>query len=109
MHFSVAMDPLFWVAHGAMEKTFQKSVFEGLFSDMKFNSVDHCSGHSAAFPKLWLKGFYFADENIAVETLNNDELTVILDPTSEDYPNLINFVYDTASFDWCDNSDAWFS
>ena len=107
--FVTALDPLFWVAHGAMERTFQKSVFSGIFTDMIFKSSDKCSGHDSSVIKFWLKGFYFIDESISAESLSNEELTEILDPTSDQYKDLINFVYDTSSFGWCADSDSWFS
>ena len=103
------MDPLFWVAHGAMERTFQKSVFSGIFSDMSYTKSGHCSGHSATDSKYWLTGLYFTNETINVEELTNAELTAILDPSSVQYRDLVNFVYDTASYSWCEGSDAWFA
>jgi hypothetical protein len=103
-----ALDPLFWVAHGSMERMFQKAVFAGIFTDMEYTSSDHCSGHDSSIGKYWLNGFYFANETISAIDLSNSELTAILDPTSHKYRDLINFVYDTSSYSWCENSDAWF-
>ena len=104
----LALDPLFWVAHGAMERMFQKAVFAGIFTDMDYTSSDHCSGHDSEIGKYWLKGFYFANETIAAIDLTNSELTAILDPTSHKYRDLINFVYDTSSYSWCAAADSWF-
>ena len=106
--FFTAMDPLFWVAHGAMERTFQKAVLAGLFTDMIYDTNNHCSGHNYNSTKYWLKGFYFPNETISAELLTNEELTIMLDPSTAEYPYVTNFIYDTASFDWCDGSDAWF-
>jgi hypothetical protein len=103
------MDPLFWVAHGAMERIFQKSVFSGIFSDMTYSTVDHCEGHSAESVKSWLKGYYLEDESVDTSTLTNAELIGILDPNSDKYRDYLNFVYDTFSFDWCSSSDSWFT
>jgi hypothetical protein len=103
------MDPLFWVAHGAMERIFQKSVFAGIFSDMVYSTVDHCEGHSAQSVKSWLNGYYFEDESVDTSTLTNAELIGILDPSSDKYRDYLNFVYDTFSFDWCSSSDSWFT
>ena len=102
------MDPLFWVAHGAMERVFQKSVFEGIFSDMKFDTTSRCSGHDFASPKGWLEGFYFSDESVEASHKTNAELTAFLDPTTDEYRDLINFVYDTNSYSWCADSETWF-
>ena len=92
-----------------MERTFQKSVFANIFSDMVYNTTDKCGGHDYSVSKNWLKGFYFADESISAEKLSNQALTAILDPTSDSYRDLINFVYDTAAIDWCDGSEDWFA
>lgn len=59
--------------------------------------------------KYWLKGFYFADESVNTTSQTNAQLTMILDPTSDQYRDLINFVYDTATFEWCDGNENWFS
>jgi hypothetical protein len=105
------LDPLFWVAHGAVERLFQKSVFSGIMSNMEYTDDDtfYCSGHGAESPKSWLEGFYFIDESIKTEELTNTELTAILVPTSDEYRDLVNFVYDTQSYSFCDDSDAWFA
>ena len=105
----IALDPLFWVAHGAMERTFQKSVFSGIFTDMIYNTSDKCSGHDSSESKYWLKGLYFVDETVGTHELSNEELTGILDPSSDQYRDLLNFVYDTSSFDFCSDSDSWFA
>lgn len=106
--FRAALDPLFWVAHGAVERVFQKAMFSDIFSDTILESCNHCSGHNASSPKAWLEGYYFADESVVPETLSNAELTNILNPTTNEYRDLINFVYDSSSFDYCASSDAWF-
>jgi hypothetical protein len=105
-----ALDPLFWVAHGSVERLFQKAVFSDIFSDMDYVSGDEffCSGHDAESAKFWLQGLYFVDESIKAEELTNAELTAILVPTSDQYRDLVNFVYDTADFSYCPDSDAWF-
>ena len=105
-----ALDPIFWVAHGAVERLFQKSVFANIFSDYEYTRVNDfpCSGHEADANKSWLQGYFFVDETIPVETLTNAELTAILNPTTNEYRDLINFVYDTGSMSWCEGSDAWF-
>ena len=91
-----------------MERVFQKSVFGGIFTDMEYNTPDKCGGHDYAVAKDWLTGFYLTDETIKVQKLTNEQLTAILDPTSDSYRDLISFVYDTKSFDWCGGSEAWF-
>jgi hypothetical protein len=103
------MDPLFWVAHGAVERTFQKAVFADIFSDMIYSNAGHCSGHTSDSTKAWLKGYYFHDENVLAELLTNAQLTAILVPTSDQYRELVNFVYDTGTYEWCDESGSWFS
>jgi hypothetical protein len=105
-----ALDPLFWVAHGAVERLYQKSVFAGIFTDMTYErSYDFpCSGHDADATKAWLEGFYFVDKTVVAETCTNEQLTMILNPTSEEFRDLMGYVYDHNGFDWCPGSDSWF-
>ena len=106
--FNTALDPLFWVAHGAMERLFQRTVFAEKLRDMAFTSTSLCSGHDYAAGKTWLDGFYFTDESVVAQKVTNAELTAILDPRSVKYRDYINFVYDTDSYTYCNNSAAWF-
>jgi hypothetical protein len=105
-----AQDPLFWVAHGSVERLFQRAALENMFSDMLYTDTEtgYCSGHAADATKSWLKGFYFVDESIQAETLTNAQLTAYLVPDSAEYRDLINFVYDSGDFSFCDGSDSWF-
>jgi hypothetical protein len=41
--------------------------------------------------------------------VTNAEMLDILDPRSDLYRDLINFVYEDDSWDWCDGFDDWFS
>jgi hypothetical protein len=104
---SAAIDPLFWVQHGAVERLFQRIVFEDVMTDMTYTTADGCSGHDAGSPKAWLRGFYFQDPSVVAEDLTNTQLTEILDPNSDGYRDLINFVYDTALFDFCDEFETY--
>jgi len=81
-----------------------------MFSDMLYTDTEtgYCSGHAADATKSWLKGFYFVDESIQAETLTNAQLTAYLVPDSAEYRDLINFVYDSGDFSFCDGSDNWF-
>ena len=90
-----ALDPLFWVAHGAVERTFQKAMLSGVTSDSDYTLIAFCSGQSADSTKPWLSGFYLINETINTATLTNSQLTNILDPNSDEYRDFINFVYDT--------------
>ena len=105
---STALDPLFWVAHGALERMFQKAIFSGMFEETVYDTVSHCSGHNAVEKKAWLDGYHFIDQSIITSDLTNSELTVILDPKSNEYRDLINFVYDVAEFEWCEDASQWF-
>ena len=49
------MDPLFWVAHGAIERLFQRVIFDGTLADRVYaNSMRNagCSGHTAEGTKV---------------------------------------------------------
>jgi hypothetical protein len=61
-----AADPLFWVAHGAVERLFQRIMFEDVLSDTNYATIGPtgCSGHDGNSTKAWLKGFYFEDATI---------------------------------------------
>jgi hypothetical protein len=87
---------------------FQKAIFADMFEETVYNTVSHCSGHNAEEPKAWLAGYHFIDQAIVPSELTNSELTLILDPKSNEYRDLINFVYDVADFEWCKDADQWF-
>lgn len=76
---------------------------------MEWTAISHCSGHNAESTRAWLNGFYLSDESINTAELTNAELTAILDPTSDKYRDLVNFVYDTGSYSWCEDSESWFA
>jgi hypothetical protein len=91
-----------------MERLFQRSVFGNKLRDMSYTSTSACSGHDYAAPKTWLDGFFFSDESVVAQKVNNAELTAILDPRSDKYRDYINFVYDSESYAYCNNSASWF-
>jgi hypothetical protein len=94
-----ATDPLFWVAHGAVERLYQRFVMKGLPSDLIYGDVNEdCSGHASNGTKAWLEGFYFEDESVYAHQLTNSELTSILAPTSDDYHLMIPFIYDHSNW-----------
>lgn len=107
---AAAQDPLFWVAHGSVERLFQRAVFENMFSDMVYTDSEtgYCSGHAADGTHAWLKGFYFVDETIKAEEVTNAQLTAYLVPDSNEYRDLVNFVYDSGDFSFCADADSWF-
>jgi hypothetical protein len=105
-----ATDPLFWVAHGAVERLFQRTVFDQVLADKDFVSSPRgkgCSGHADEGKKYWLKGLYFVDETVDPTALTNVELAGILDPTSDNYRDYIDFVYEDSDWAWCDGFDSW--
>lgn len=95
-----AMDPMFWIAHGAVEKLFQKIVFENWLSDWTYGSLfpGECSGHDSDGTKAWLSGFSFLDSSVDASALTNSELMSILNPNSDSYRDYVSFVYDHS--DW---------
>lgn len=105
-----ALDPLFWVAHGAVERIMQKAIFSNVLTDSAYSSSDeHCSGHMNTGTKSWLEGFYFTDESVVVEELTNVEIGNILNPVTDEYRDYVNFVYDLADYDYCEGSESWFT
>jgi hypothetical protein len=105
-----ATDPIFWVAHGAVERLLQKSIFSGALADSIYKAPENnkCSGHMDNSTKAWLEGFYLIDETVMTHDLSNTQLSQILNPTTDEYRDLINFVYDTSDFGWCTGFDGWF-
>lgn len=105
-----ALDPLFWVAHGAVERIMQKAIFSDVLTDTAYVSSDeHCSGHMNTGTKSWLKGFFFTDETVVVEELTNVEIGNILNPVTDEYRDYVNFVYDRSDYDYCEGSETWFN
>jgi hypothetical protein len=108
-----AMDPLFWVAHGAVERLFQRVIFENVLTDITYTLTSGkgytCSGHGVNDTKAWLEGFYFEDASVNATNLTNAELMDILNPAGSYYSNYINFVYEDSSWSWCDGFDSWFN
>ena len=106
-----AVDPLFWVGNGAVERLYQQVLFSGALKDTTYvnSKRNECSGHTADGKKAWLKGLYFQDESVDPSTLTNTQLAGILDPTSDKYRDYLNYVYDDASWSWCSGFDDWFT
>jgi hypothetical protein len=95
------------VAHGAVERLFQFTVFNGWLTDYEYTTEAVCTGHVALGTKQWLEGYYFNDESIRAEELTNKDLIEILHPQGDKYRELINFVYDTSDYPWC-NTSEWY-
>jgi hypothetical protein len=107
---SAATDPLFWVAHGAVERLFQSTVFANTMTDTVYpDGDDKCSGHSAQSSKAWLQGMKLMDESTAPEILTNLQLMDALNPTTDAHRDLINYVYESADFSWCNGFDKYFT
>lgn len=108
-----ASDPLFWVAHGAIERLFQRVLFENILTDKVYGvgngRMDTCSGHTVEGTKMWLKGLYFDGASEDASLLTNVDFTEILDPTTEKYRDNINYVYDDSTWSFCEGSESWFS
>lgn len=105
---SAALDPIFWVLHGAVERLFQRILFEGVLTDEQYDYVSDCSGHSFNGTKAWLGGFFFQDRSVDAAQVTNREFAKILDPRSEQYPELVNFVYESRDWEWCEDFDSYF-
>jgi hypothetical protein len=106
-----AMDPLFWVTHGAVERLYQRVMFEGVLTTDSFANSKRgapCPEHESTTTKSWLSGLSFADPSIDATTLTNAQLAEILDPRGDKYRDLLTTVYDTSSYEWCGNDfDSW--
>ena len=98
---SAPLDPLFWVQHGGVQRIWQRLLYEDIFSSYEFTVENTCSGHSATGKFYWLKGYMFRDPTIASYELTNSQLMSILDPRSETYAELFNYVYEATDYDWC--------
>jgi hypothetical protein len=97
---AAAIDPVFWVAHGAIERLYQKLIFEDYLVDANYVSIgpDDCSGHAANGKKAWLQGFAFNDAKIDPTAVTNKDFISYLNPQSDFYRDNFNSVYDHS--DW---------
>jgi hypothetical protein len=97
---------MFWVVHGAVERLFQYSVFQNWIADFDYVRQKRvaCSGHMENSTKTWLTGFYLEDPSIKSGELTNAQLSQMLVPTGSEYRDLLNYVYDSSTYSWCDTS-----
>jgi len=104
-----AHDPLFWVAHGAVERLFQRVVFDNSLTNLNYVSSVRgtCSGHDANGKKAWLKGLVYEDPSIKPETLTNAELAEMLNPLHDHFRDWSSFVYEDKDWPWCEGFDTW--
>uniref|UniRef100_A0A7S0XFD2 Tyrosinase copper-binding domain-containing protein n=1 Tax=Chromulina nebulosa TaxID=96789 RepID=A0A7S0XFD2_9STRA len=92
-----AIDPIFWVSHGSVEKLYQKLIINDLFLDLQYTaSSSSCSGHAPWGKKDWLNGYKFINTDIEVNEYTNAQLSDVLNPNSILYRDLISYVYDNA-------------
>eukprot|EP01035_Chromulina_nebulosa_P017674 gene17674-23264_t len=95
-----AIDPIFWVIHGPVEKLYHKIVFDNLLTDSTYvDEKEYCSGHKADSVKVWSQGFYLEDASVNVHELTNTQLAAIFNPSSIEYGRYINYVYDHSNWD----------
>ena len=105
-----AMDPLFWVVHGAVDRLFQRVSFSGVLSDKVYKTSKRsigCSGHETTGSKRWLKGLFLDDSSIDVSMLTNQQLAEILDPTTDAFRDLQGSLYADSEYPWCEGFDDW--
>jgi hypothetical protein len=91
-----AIDPIFWVSHGAVEKMFQKIVIAELLTDLDYSTPSDCSGHSPTGKKAWLEGYKLGNADFDPSELTNVELVDLLNPSSTRYANFVPYVYDSS-------------
>lgn len=103
-----SVDPVFWMIHGSVERLFQRILLADMVTDKSYTTTMECTGHSADGKKQWLNGFFFQDETVSASNLMNSEILAILDPTSDQYPNMIPYVYSSMTWKWCDGLDEKF-
>ena len=99
-----ATDPLFWVSHGNVERLMQKVLLANVLTDKVY---PECSGHARDGVKPWLQGFYFEDSVHDAANITNAQLLQILDPSSSEYRDLVNYVYDSGDLS-CSGAESWF-
>lgn len=118
---SSATDPFFWVAHGAIERLYQRVIFEDVLSDSIYATDTSsggysCQGHAADSKAFYLTGLELESTNVKGEVLElwnmtNSKLSATLDPTSDRYAEYIPFIYDRSTFEWCGSEEEvaeWF-
>lgn len=96
---AAAIDPIFWVAHGSIERLYQKLLFESYITEDKYISTgpSGCSGHAATGTKAWLAGFSF-NSDIDPTTITNSDFVSYLNPDSDFYRDNFYSIYDHS--DW---------
>ena len=105
-----AMDPLFWVVHGAVDRLFQRVSFSGVLTDKVYHTSKRsvgCSGHETTGTKRWLKGLFLEDSSIDLSMLTNQQLAEILDPSTDAFRDLQNSVYADSLYPWCEGFEEW--
>ncbi len=98
---AAAIDPLFWIQHGGVQRFWQTLHYEQVFSDYSFSTTNVCSGHSAEGVLGWLDGYYFSNPSIKTANIQQHELMEMLDPTSDAYRDFFNYVYESTNYEWC--------
>ena len=105
-----ALDPVFWVINGAVDRLYQRVRFANVLSDTLYKTSKRnigCSGHEATGSKKWLKGFMLEDKTIDTSQMNNQQLAEVLDPTTDMFRDLQNSLYDSADYPWCAGLSGW--
>jgi len=102
-----ATDPLFWVSHGNVERLMQKVLLADVLTDKVYPDLSECSGHAREGVKPWLQGFFFEDSVQDAANITNAQLLQILDPSSSEYRDLVNYVYDSGDLS-CSGAESLF-
>lgn len=97
-----AIDPLFWVAHGAVDRLFQKVMLSNWLSDSDYPLVSEfnkrCSGHIYNGTKPWLDGYQFVDPSYTATEITNNEFLNVLNPLSDQHRDMLDSVYDHSNW-----------
>lgn len=92
---AAAMDPLFWVAHGTVEKLYQNLVLMDWLEDDLYieTSAESCSGHASNGTKAWLDGLTIYP-HMESSRLTNIDLMNYLNPTTDLFRDYMTALYD---------------
>jgi len=100
------LDILFFSTHSEVERIFQRKMLSGTMTDMEWPSShdmdDECPGQKPEWKNLWFD-YEFDQSDTDSADLTNEEFLHLLDPTSPEHVENMNYVY--SSFNWthCEN------
>lgn len=96
-------DPLFFLAHAAVERLYQRYALSGYLKDIDWTSDGwhQCWGHKPGYKMDW-HSYTFDDDSLEpAKNLTNLEVAQILNPASDAYASAVPYIYDNFNWSHC--------